>query len=155
MSADTIELTKRIQAPPETVFRALTDAGELTKWFPSSAESDPRPGGAFTYKYEFDDSSKNHVMTNKYEDVTPSRRVSYPWKTPHGMTHVEFTLESRDGETELRLVHSGWRESDDWQQSKEMHREGWGFFLDNLKSYLERGEDKRAEAMQMRTPARV
>jgi hypothetical protein len=36
-----------------------------------------------------------------------------------------------------------------------MHEEGWGFFLGNLKSYLERGEDQRAAALGMKTPAAV
>jgi hypothetical protein len=34
-----------------------------------------------------------------------------------------------------------------------MHEQGWGFFLDNLKAYLERGEDRRAAAMGMKTRA--
>ena len=43
----------------------------------------------------------------------------------------------------------------EWDESLEMHRQGWSFFLDNLKAFLERGEDRRASAMGMRTPAAV
>jgi hypothetical protein len=31
----------------------------------------------------------------------------------------------------------------------ERHAQGWGFFLGNLKSFLEEGVDRRAEAMGM------
>jgi uncharacterized protein YndB with AHSA1/START domain len=74
-----IELRKQIDTSPERVFRALTDAGELMRWFPSSAESDPRTGGDYVLRFEFDDESKNHTYAGRYQDVTPSERVRYPW----------------------------------------------------------------------------
>jgi uncharacterized protein YndB with AHSA1/START domain len=42
-----IEITRSIAAAPDQVFRALTDAGELARWWTSSGESDARTGGAF------------------------------------------------------------------------------------------------------------
>ena len=45
-----IEITKQIEATRERVFRALTDADELTRWFPSSAESDARTGGEYVLR---------------------------------------------------------------------------------------------------------
>ena len=56
-----IELTRQIDATPERVFQALTEAGELVRWFPSSAESDPRTGGDYVLRFEFEDASRNHT----------------------------------------------------------------------------------------------
>jgi uncharacterized protein YndB with AHSA1/START domain len=81
--------------------------------------------------------------------------VRYPWQTGLGPTEVAFTVEPADGGARVRLEHSGWGDGDDWDASTKMHHEGWSFFLDNLKSYLERGEDRRGEAMGMKTPATV
>jgi uncharacterized protein YndB with AHSA1/START domain len=81
--------------------------------------------------------------------------VRYPWQTGLGPTEVAFDLEPVDGGTRVRLAHSGWGEGGDWDESVEMHRQGWSTFLDNLKGYLERGEDVRAAAMGMKTPATV
>jgi uncharacterized protein YndB with AHSA1/START domain len=153
MSDRTIELSTEIVAPPEAVFRALVDGDELVRWFPSRAESDPRPGGAFTYTFEFADESQNHISSGSYREVQPNEKVSYPWKAPHGATEVEFRLRTSNGGTELHLEHTGWGESDEWVQSMENHRQGWSFFLGNLKAYLEAGDDGRMEAMGLKTPA--
>lgn len=150
-----IDLSTEIQAPPEAVFRALVEADELVRWFPSRAESDPRPGGSFTYRFDFGDPEKDHVSGGEYRDVVPGERVSYPWKTPHGPTEVEFRVRPANGGAEVQLTHSGWGDGDEWEQSQENHRQGWSFFLENLKAYLEGGDDRRGDAMGMQTAAAV
>jgi hypothetical protein len=62
-------------------------------------------------------------------------------------------LRPAGGAAELTLVHSGWGAGEDWDAAVQMHEQGWSFFLDNLKAYLERGEDARGSAMGMKTPA--
>src|SRR5438876_5422210 len=39
-----IEITQRIEAPPEIVFAYLTDSRRFTRWMGVGAELDPRPG---------------------------------------------------------------------------------------------------------------
>jgi uncharacterized protein YndB with AHSA1/START domain len=153
--ARTIELETTVEVSPDTVFRALTEGGELARWFPSSAESDPRTGGSFSYRFEFDDASRNHTYAGEYIEVVPGERVRYPWQTGLGPTEVDFGVEPADGGTRVRLAHSGWGDGGDWDASVEMHRQGWSAFLDNLKAYLERGEDNRPAALGMKTPATV
>jgi uncharacterized protein YndB with AHSA1/START domain len=153
--ARTIELERTVDASPDAAFRALTDADELARWWVTSAESDARTGGSYSYRFEFEDESRNHTYTGEYIDVTPAERVAYPWRTGLGPTEVDFRLEPAGGGTRVRLVHSGWSEGGDWDESVQMHEQGWTFFLDNLKAYLERGEDSRAAAMGMKTPATV
>jgi uncharacterized protein YndB with AHSA1/START domain len=155
MPERTIELKRTIDAPPATVFRALTDAAELSRWWTSSAESDARTGGSFSYGFEFDDASRNHTYTGAYHEIVPNERVSYPWQGALGETRVDVSLRPAGDGTELTLAHSGWGEGDAWDEAVAMHEQGWGFFLDNLKAYLERGADARASAMGMKTPAAV
>lgn len=148
-----IELKQEIAADPETVFRALTDVDELSRWWTTSADSDARTGGAFEYRFEFpEEPERNHTYSGTYDAVVPNERVAYPWQGRLGDTKVEVTLRPSGDGTELRLVHSGWGEGGEWPTAVKMHEEGWGFFLGNLKSHLERGEDNRA-AMGMKTPA--
>jgi uncharacterized protein YndB with AHSA1/START domain len=144
-----IEITKQVDAPAEQVLRALTDADELGRWFASGAESDPRTGGEYVLRFEFEDESRNHTYSGRYEDVTPNERVRYPWNGRFGETTVEFALKPSGSGTELTLIHSGWTEQA--AESRELHEQGWGFFLDNLERYLTGGEDQRAAAMQQWT----
>ena len=156
MSDRTIEQTIEIDAPPETVFRALTDAGELSRWWTTRAESDPRTGGSFAYTWEFEEQTdRNHTREGVYADVTTEERLRYDWPMPLGPTVVDFRLAPHGDGTRLTLAHEGWGAGDEWEQSHRMHVSGWQFFLGNLKSYLEDGEDRRAVAMGMKTQAAV
>jgi uncharacterized protein YndB with AHSA1/START domain len=148
-----IELKQEVAAPPETVFRALTDADELSRWWTTSADSDARTGGAFEYRFEFpEEPERNHVYSGEYDAVVPNERVAYPWRGRLGDTSVDVTIRPSGDGSELRLVHSGWGEGGEWPAAVKMHEEGWTFFLGNLKRYLEGGEDQRP-AMGMKTPA--
>ena len=150
-----IKQTHTINASPDRVFRALTETGEITRWFASSAESDAKTGGRFKYDYAFDDASRNHSVDGVYRDLTPGKTVAYSWPAGHAKhpSEVVFTLAPKDGGTELTLVHSGWKADD--ETSVKEHDMGWGFFLSNLKTYLEEGKDPRAAAMGMKTGAAV
>ncbi len=145
----TIQITKQLETAPERVFRALTDADELGRWFTSSAESNPRTGGEYVLRFEFEDESRNHTYAGRYEEVTPNERVRYAWNGQFGETTVEFVLRPHGGGTELTLVHSGWTEGA--EEARRLHEQGWGFFLENLERYLTGGEDQRDAAMQMRS----
>jgi uncharacterized protein YndB with AHSA1/START domain len=150
-----IEQKLSVNAPASRVYRALTDASELVRWFPSEAKSDARPGGAYDFKFLFADTSRNHETVGEYREATANTLVSYSWpagdaKVP---TEVSFALAEAGGATEVTLRHEGWT-ADSAEAMKE-HDMGWGFFMQNLKSYLESGQDQRGAAMGMKTTAAV
>ena len=145
-----IEITRTIAAQPERVFRALTDAGELPRWWTTRADSDARTGGAFSYVFEFEDPARNHTYVGAYDAVVPNERVRYPWGDSG--TTVEFTLRAAGDGTELTLTHQGFTD----EEARASHEQGWSFFLGNLQSWLERGEDSRAGGpMGQKTPPAV
>lgn len=156
MSERTIELTRTIEASPGAVFRALTEPAELDRWWTTSSSSDARPGGAFSYGFEFEDESRNHTYEGAYHAVVENERVSYPWHAGVGETTVDVRLRPAQSGTTLTLRHSGWPEGADGDEAVQLHEQGWSFFLDNLVAYLDRGEDMRAGgAMGQKTPATV
>ncbi len=144
-----------IRAPAAVVWKALTDAAELVRWFPTAAETDPRPGGAYRFHFESAEAPEtSHTRAGQFLDVVPPRRVSYTWHAPLAgsaaegaeapETRVEFVLVEKAGMTDVVLTHSGFGYGGDWDRSFERHAEGWGYFVTNLRSYLERGMDTRA-----------
>ena len=153
MSQDVIEQNIAINAPTSRVFRALTDASELVRWFPTEATTDARPGGTYEFKFIFDDADDNHEPAGEYREVTPDTLVSFSW--PAGdddvITEVSFSLAEVDGGTEVTLLHSGW--TAELAKSKVGHTRGWTFFMRNLKTYLESGTDARVEEMEMKIVA--
>ena len=81
-----------LPAPPEEVFRHLTDPAAMIRWMGQHATLEPMPGGAFEVDI-------NGVpVRGRYLEVDPPRRVLVSWGVagngdmPPGATEVEFTL---------------------------------------------------------------
>ena len=145
-----IHQTVTIKSSPEAVFKALTQADELMRWFPTRAESDPRPGGKFKFTWEFANANENGSQQGEYVEVLPNRKLSYTWTAesiPAIPTLVTFKLTEAGGETIVELDHASMQEGADQEKLHEMHANQWGFFMMNLKSYLETGMDLRKEKL--------
>lgn len=81
----TMEIRKSIviDAPPEVVFKAITDSNELTNWFPDNAIFDGRIGGKvrFTFKKERSkDLDSDYSPGGTIKEFIPNDKVSYSWK---------------------------------------------------------------------------
>jgi uncharacterized protein YndB with AHSA1/START domain len=60
---DVIEHEVRIEAPIERVWQIITDPAYVAKWFGSTAEIDPRPGGPVLF-VESGFADETHYMEN-------------------------------------------------------------------------------------------
>ena len=136
-----------IKEPREAVFKALTQAEELMRWFPSRAESDPRPGGKLKLSWDFTDASQNGTQDGEYVEVIPNEKLSYTWTADAIPTLVTFILSEANGETTIDLDHSTSQDGADEKKLRDDHANQWGFFLMNLKGYLEAGLDLRKEKL--------
>jgi len=145
-----IKLSQKIAAPASKIYPKLIESKELTRWFPTRAESDPVVGGHYMLAFEFTDKSVaekgNHTRKGQFLDLKPNERVRYTWEVDN--TEVTFDLKQSTGGTEIDLIHSGWPEGED-EAAYQSHTRGWQFFLSNLKTLIEDGVDNRATAMGM------
>jgi uncharacterized protein YndB with AHSA1/START domain len=140
--------TYDVAAPRADVFRALTQPALLDSWWTTSSQSDPRPGGAFEYTWEFEDASRNHVQSGEYREVEDGRLLSYPWDAG-GETTVTFRLEDAGDGTRLTLEHTGFPD----EGARGHYEQGWTGFLENLRSVLAGGPDRRAAMMGLKVRA--
>ena len=125
-----LEITQRIEAPPEIVFAYLTDSARFTRWMGVGAELDARPGGR--YRIDVDGV---HIAVGEYQQVEPPRRLVMSWgwdghpTVPPGSTTVEITLTPERGATVLRLRHLGLPSADE----RRSHRDGWNQYVGQLR----------------------
>jgi len=142
-----------VKKPKEVVFKTLTQADELIRWFPSRAESDPKPGGKIKLFFDFIDASQNGSQAGEYVEVISGEKLSYTWTVAEGSvpTLVTFLLKETNGETTVDLDHSTSHEGADEKKLHDGHANQWGFFLMNLKGYLEAGMDLRKEKLNQIT----
>jgi len=140
-----IERELSLEASPAEVWRAITEAQELTKWFVPDLDARPGQGGEFRFRWGPEESM--HATVEVWEEERHLRYVVRGPETaddaPAARTVVDFFLETRAGKTVLRLVHSGFGTGEDWDDEYDSVRDGWSVFLTNLTEYLERhrGED--------------
>ena len=148
-----IDAELALDAPPDAVWRALTEAEELMRWFPLEAEVEPEVGGAL--RLSWGEGIEGDLPITGWD---PGRhlRLDWPIPVPEGAepapdTVVDYRIEARDGGgTTLRMVHSGFPRGDEWDDIFDSHRRGWRFELRSLRQYLthHRGKDRRVARIQ-------
>lgn len=151
MSNNEIKQSVTVKASREVVFKALSDAGELMRWFPTRVESDARTGGKFMFAWEFAEEENNGSQEGTYTEVIANEKISYGWQAGEVPTTVEFTLNASGDETTVDLVHAGFPAGAEGDELLKKHSDPWGFYMMNLKSYLEEGQDGRTAAIGQKT----
>jgi uncharacterized protein YndB with AHSA1/START domain len=149
-----IKTSVTIEAPTDSVFRALTEPNALEHWLATNVESDARTGGRFRYEFEFDDPAQNNVQEGEYLAVEESSRVTVPWRFPFSpkQTTVDYVVSGEDAGTRLDFTHSGFEQGEPWDGAYERFTGGWQLFLEGLKAYVETGAASLPFGMRSRRP---
>ena len=140
----TLTLERRIDAPPQRVWRAWTEPELLKVWFTprpwtvSRAELDVRPGGSNLVVMC---SPEGEEFPNRgvYLDVVPGRRLvmsdAYvsawePSEKPFMTATIDFLPDGGGTLYRARVTH--WSEADRTSHEKMGFHEGWGAATDQL-----------------------
>jgi uncharacterized protein YndB with AHSA1/START domain len=163
----TLELEMRIDAPPEAVWRALTEASELARWFPPIAEGKAGLGEELLLSWGPHMEWRTQVVAFEpgrhlvWRDKPPAQLgVSEEGTSSEGKPEalspmaVDWTLESVGGQVVVRLVQSGFGEGDVWDDFYDGTDFGWRFFLYALRHYLQRHRGVKRDMVSIRRPAR-
>ncbi|GAA4773939.1 metalloregulator ArsR/SmtB family transcription factor [Actinomycetospora chlora] len=144
-----------IRTTPEELWRALTDAAFITRYFDGGGpRSDWRVGSPVLWSMF---GEEPHDWDQQVLEADPPRRLSYTWHTyqpemqemfgwsderlaelqQEKRSKVTFEIEEAGGAVKLTVTH------DDFVPGSEMKKgveQGWPGILSNLKSVLETGE---------------
>lgn len=138
-----------IDASPQEVWKALTEAEELVNWFPLEADVEPGAEGQIVYRW------MDLKIPCRIVSWEPSSHLRTTWTEGPGAGSderatplaVDWYLEGEKGKTRLRLVHSGFGAGREWDDEYEGTRHGWDFELRVLKHYLEYHRGQRRTAL--------
>lgn len=143
-----IDRTIEIQAPPERVWRALTDSKELSTWFEMKIEGEIAPGQE-VWMTTTNAKYAGMRFPVRFVELTPLRRMVWQWhpgavdpnvdyslETP---TTVTFTLEPIAGGTRLSVEETGFEDVSLARRAKvyEDNSQGWTQVLVWLQKYAE------------------
>jgi uncharacterized protein YndB with AHSA1/START domain len=152
-----------IDAPAEEVWKAITSAEELVRWFPLGATVKPGPGGEIVYRWgELEGRCRilaweppQHLRTGWMEAPATAKEHAHAEGThlaQRAALAVDWFLESAGKTTHLRVVHSGFAPDAAWDKEFDGTNRGWTFELQALKHYVERQRGKERRASWVRLP---
>ena len=121
---DAVRFERRLAHPPERVWRAITEPGDLEAWFPADIEGDLGSAGAelsFPFRNDEAPTEAGEVLESE-----PPRLLAYTW----GGQTLRFELEPDGDGTRLVFTHALPRE----ETAKTAA--GWQLRLDDLEARL-------------------
>lgn len=144
-----------IDAEPEAVWRAITEAEELTRWFPLEASVSPGKDGVITLSW-----GPGAEGSCRIEAWEPPRHLKTSWMDPQAQQDapriaVDWFIEGKGGQTVLRLVHSGFGEGEKWDGEYDSTNRGWEFELRSLQHYLKHHAGRKRTAFWVRKESRL
>lgn len=142
VTAGVIHASVEIAAPPERVFRALTDGDEVVRWWGSpdtyridEFKADLRVGGRWYSRGHAVD-GKPFQTEGEFLEVDPPRVLSQTWNpdwAPGLKTTLTYRLDPIPGGTRLTVRHEGFGAH---REAFEGHTRGWERVLGFLNGYI-------------------
>jgi len=139
-----------VAAPPGRVFQALTDSGELMRWFKGDEgcpvklwRMDPRKGGKYGYAAQKGELTLNGVdeldCHGEILEFDPPRLLVYTWVANWHLdkqkpTIVRWELKATPSGTHVTVTHSGLASE---VGARDGYRRGWPGVLSKLKQFVE------------------
>jgi uncharacterized protein YndB with AHSA1/START domain len=138
-----VEVDQRVHiaAPPERLWRALVDPGDVKRWLFPSAVADVREGGSWRFTFPHWPSARglHHPALNfggPIVELVAGGVLAVQFEPPYwGVLRFEVTAEG-DG-ADLRVTQRGFEGNEEWLAD---FRGGWGSFTDRLALLCEMGE---------------
>jgi len=147
------ESSIEIPVPVEQVWKAITDANEIRKWFAPEVRVDPRTGGEYFVSWGpgqegpgvveiFEPHRHLRVVTERQAPVDTSGKpdITASGAAQQAPIHVgtDYFVGTARGSTFLRVVQSGFPDSPEWRGEFEGTKAGWPIFLRVLRHGLTR-----------------
>ncbi len=132
-----------INAPAETVYKAVTEEAGLASWWAKNTIAKPEVG--FTDEFIFGDSSKNYKGEGRHHnkmlvtELVPNTLARWDCKggDPEWIgTRLSFEMTPGEGKTELMFTHADWAAQTQFFANCNYF---WGMFMTSLKQYCETG----------------
>ena len=143
-----LRLKRILPAPRAAVYRALSDPGELAKWWgprgftAPSVEFDPQVGGSYRIAMQPPDGDLFY-LSGEFREVDPPARLAYTfrWDPPDPddrPTVVTLSLQDRGEGTEVLVTQGGFAT----EERRALHEEGWTDSFGRLEQVLGEAPDQ-------------
>jgi uncharacterized protein YndB with AHSA1/START domain len=146
-----VQVEVEVPGTPEEVWQAIATGPGLSSWF-VPAEFEMRDGKPVAVTLNFGPGMESRSVVTAWD---PPRRFAAQGEGWGGSPPIadEWTVEARAGGTcVVRIVHSLFASTDDWDNQLEGTESGWPGFFRILRIYLTHFRGQRSAIMQFMAP---
>ncbi len=145
-----VEMELLVPGTPDQVWEAMATGPGNEAWF-LKADIEPHVGGALRFHFGQGVATSGNVTT-----WNPPHQFAYverDWEPGAPPVATEITIAARSGDRcVVRMVHSLFASSDDWDDQLEGFESGWPGFFRVLHLYLEHFAGMAAASFMAMTP---
>jgi uncharacterized protein YndB with AHSA1/START domain len=148
-----VQVEVEVPGTPEEVWQAIATGPGISSWF-VPAEFEERDGKPVAVKLNFGPGMESRSVVTAWEPPRMFAKESDGWVPGSPPIANEWSVEARgEGICIVRIVHSLFASTDDWDNQLEATESGWPAFLFTLRIYLTHFRGQRSAVMQRMAPA--
>ncbi|MEM8895861.1 MAG: SRPBCC domain-containing protein [Bacteroidota bacterium] len=127
-------------------FDYFTINSKLEQWLTAKANVNPTIGGTYELFWEPDDPENNSTIGCKILALDAPHYLNFEWKGPKQykafmnqadpLTNVTVTFSPIADGTKITLIHTGWRNSADWEGARMYFANAWSGAFKQLATQL-------------------
>jgi uncharacterized protein YndB with AHSA1/START domain len=149
----TVQVEVEVPGTPEEVWQAIATGPGISSWF-VPAEFEERDGKPVAVKLNFGPGMESSSVVTAWDAPRMWAAEAPGWMPGSPVIADEWSVEARAGGVcVVRIVHSLFAETDDWDNQLEGTESGWPGFFRILRIYLTHFRGQRSAMMQWMAPA--
>ena len=147
-----VQVEAEVPGTPEEVWQAIATGPGISSWF-VPAEFEEQGGKPVAVKLDFGPGMESRSVVTAWEPTRKWATQSDGWVPGSPAIANEWSVEARGGGICIvRIVHSLFASTDDWDNQLEGAKSGWSGFLGILRLYLTHFSGQSSAVMQVSTP---
>ena len=148
-----VQIEVEVPGTPEEVWQAIATGPGISSWF-VPAEFEERDGKPIAMKLNFGPGMESRSVVTAWDPPRMYAKESDGWMPGSPPIANEWSVEARGGGICIvRIVHSLFASTDDWDDQLEATKSGWPAFLATLRIYLTHFRGQRTTLMRVMAPA--
>ena len=148
-----VQFEFEVPGTPEEVWQALATGPGISSWFVPTEIEEQGPGKPVAVKYNFGPGVEIRSAVTACDQPRTFAQQAAGWTPDAPPMATEWSIEARGGGICIvRVVHSLFASTDDWDNQLEGAKSGWSGFLRTLRIYLTHFRGQRSAIMQVTAP---
>jgi uncharacterized protein YndB with AHSA1/START domain len=136
----------RLKCDARKAFEMFTVNEHLEKWLTEVADVEPKVGGKFELFWNPKDRENDSTVGCKILALQSNKFLCFEWKGAkqfkhfmnecRPLTNVVAFFESDEDETQIYLLHTGWKNTKEWEEARQWFDKAWATAFSELQKYV-------------------